>query len=580
MALIRYLEVERFRGIAHGHFVPTPGINALIGPGDSGKSTLLDAIDLVLQPRRSATFSDADFYQLDVTKPIVITATLGALPASLLDLDAYGLYLRGWEPTLGLVTAEPQLGCEPVLSMRLTVTSDLEPKWTLYSERAEADGQTRDLPWAEKVALAPTRLGAFASHHFSWSPRSVLNRLSEQRATASEALAQAARQARSAFGAQAGDQVADTLKIVSDTAKGAGVRGGEGAQALLDAHGVSFSGGAIALHDADGVPLRNLGVGSSRLLVASLQSVAGEEAAISLIDEVEHGLEPYRISRLLHQLGSKTMTPDRQVFLTTHSAVVLRELAAGQLWRVLRAADGAVGTRGLGGSEENQKTIRANAEGFLAPNVLVCEGPTEIGLARGLDLYWTEKGQPSLAYLGVAVCDGGGSNMFSRAACFGQMGYRTALWRDADVGPTPEQQAALVAAGVTQFAWADAHSTESQLFQALPEPAVLALLTIAEEFNGADAVAQHLKNQGLDYGRDIIELAGLSASNRVAIGRAAGKGKWFKWIEPAETIGRMVLGPFFEQAEAPLPLTLQALRAWMLGVPPPPPPAPAPPEAI
>jgi hypothetical protein len=578
MALIRHLEVLRFRGIAHGHFFPTPGLNALIGPGDSGKSTLLDAIDLVLQPRRSATFGDADFYKLDVGQPILITATLGALPASLLDLDTYGAFLRGWDDTLKRTFDEPTAGCETVLSMRLTVSTDLEPKWSLYSARAEADGLTRDLPWAEKVALAPTRLGAFASHHFSWSAKSVLNRLSEQRATAPEALAEAARQARAAFGERA---VADTLRIVTDTAKSAGVPGAEGAKALLDAHGVSFSGGAIALHDADGVPLRNLGVGSSRLLVASLQAVAGDEAAISLIDEAEHGLEPYRISRLLHRLGSKTVQLDRQVFLTTHSSVVLRELAAGQLWRVLRGTNGDLTARGLGGSEDNQKTIRANAEGFLAPNVLVCEGPTEIGLARGLDLYWTEQGQDSLGYLGVAPCDGGGSNMFARAACFGQMGYRTALWRDSDVGPTEDQQVALDAAGVVQFAWAGTHSTESQLFESLPEAAVFALLKIAEEFNGVDAVAQHLKNQGMTADHNLLDLVGLTPADRVILGKAAGKGKWFKWIEPAEKVGRTVLGPFLASAEPPLPATLNALRAWMLRVPPPPAPPvpPTPPTA-
>lgn len=565
MALIRLLAVEHFRGIAKGVLVPTAGVNALIGPGDSGKSTLLDAIELVLQPRRSATFTDADFHKLDVTTPIVITVTLGDLPPTLLDLDAYGLFLRGWDNELGGDFPEPGPALETVLSMRLTVTSDLEPRWSLYSERAEAEGVTKDLTWNDRVALAPTRLGAVANHHFSWSPRSILNRLTDQRATASQALAEAARKARAEFGASAGVQVAETLKIVDETAKAAGVPGGEGALALLDAHGVSFSGGAIALHDADGVPLRSLGVGSARLLVASLQAVAGEAAPISLIDEIEHGLEPYRISRLLHRLGSKNPPADRQIFLTTHSAVVLRELASSQLWRVLRAPDGTISARGIGGLIEDQKTVRANAEGFLAPNVLICEGATEIGLARGLDLYWTEQGDDALAYLGVAVCDGGGSTMFARAATFGRMGYRTALWRDSDVGPTPEQQASLDAAGVVQFAWDAANSTEMQLFQSLPEAAVLALVAIAEEVKGADSVAQHCKNQGLDFNREILELVGLSADERAALGRAAGKGTWFKAIEPAETVGRSILGPYLAESSVPLPAILASLRDWMTG---------------
>ncbi len=577
MAHIRYVEVRRFRGVAHANWAPEPGINALIGPGDAGKSTLLDAIDLVLQPRRMASFSDADFYGLDPEQPIVITVTLGDLPKSLLDLDSYSLFLRGWCSELGIVTDEPVAGSEAVLSIRLTVTEELEPRWSLYSDRAEAEGLTRDLPWAERLALAPVRLGAFASHHLSWSPRSVLNRVSEERASASQALADAARQARNAFGDTAGEQVPETLALVSRAAKTVGVRGAEAPRALLDANGVSFTGGAIALHDARGVPLRNLGVGSSRLLVAGLQSLAGDQAAVTLVDELEHGLEPFRISRLLQALGSKAKTPGPQVFLTTHSSVAVRELAASQLWRVLPDDGGSVTIRGLGVSEESQKTVRANAEAFLAPSVLVCEGPTEIGLARGLDLYWTEQGQGALAYLGVALCDGGGSNMFSRAACFGRMGYRTALWRDSDVGPTTDQQESLDRWGVKQFAWAPSLSTEQQLFASLTPEAVGALIDLAIEYNGADSVTAHVRAQ--DAAIDLASVSfGLTPDQRAALGRAAGKGKWFKWVEPAERIGREILGPHLATAQAPLPNILGALRLWMVGPPPPPPPPTPDPE--
>ena len=97
MTVLRHLHVLRFRGVAEAAWAPHDGVNGLIGAGDSGKSTLLDAIDLVLAPRRNMTFSDADFFGLDVSAPIQITATLGGLPDVLQDLDVYGLYLRGWD---------------------------------------------------------------------------------------------------------------------------------------------------------------------------------------------------------------------------------------------------------------------------------------------------------------------------------------------------------------------------------------------------------------------------------------------------------------------------------------------------
>ena len=66
MARIRKIEIANFRGIQSLAWQPAPGINCLIGPGDSGKSTVLDAIDFCLGATRNIQFSDADFFNLDV----------------------------------------------------------------------------------------------------------------------------------------------------------------------------------------------------------------------------------------------------------------------------------------------------------------------------------------------------------------------------------------------------------------------------------------------------------------------------------------------------------------------------------
>ncbi len=196
MARIRRLEIRNFRSIQALDWVPSAGINCLVGPGDSGKSTILDAIDLCLGARRSAPFGDIDFYRLDVSQPVVIAVTLGALPDTLLNLEAYGEFLRGYDAATRQVEDEPRAGIETVLTLRLTVTSDLEPAWSLYSERAEQQGLERGLGWKERTALAPARIGSFANTNLSWSRGSVLNRLTDERANLGAELARAAREAR------------------------------------------------------------------------------------------------------------------------------------------------------------------------------------------------------------------------------------------------------------------------------------------------------------------------------------------------------------------------------------------------
>ena len=90
MARIRRLQISNFRSIQALDWVPAPGINCLIGPGDSGKSSILDAIDLCVGARRGGTFGDMDFFALNVDVPITISVALGDLPLSLMDIDVYG----------------------------------------------------------------------------------------------------------------------------------------------------------------------------------------------------------------------------------------------------------------------------------------------------------------------------------------------------------------------------------------------------------------------------------------------------------------------------------------------------------
>ncbi|PVE52014.1 ATP-dependent endonuclease [Arthrobacter sp. TPD3018] len=566
MPLIRQVRIERFRGIQALEWAPGPGLNGLIGPGDSGKSTILDAIDLLLSARRTAGFTDADFHKLAVGDGILLEATIGDLPPQLLDLDRYGMFHRGWDVDLG-VSDEPEDDNEIVITIRLTVGADLDPTWTLYSERAEAEDCLRDLPFAERARLAPTRLGAFASHHLAWGARSVLNRIADVRPAAGAALADAARQARATFGDAAAPEVADTIEMVRDVAARIGVHGAEGAAALLDAHGVSFGAGSIALHDGQGVPLKNLGQGSSRLLVAGLQAMAGNTSPFTLVDELEHGLEPFRIMRLLHELGAKEVVPPRQVFLTTHSAVVIRELSAQQLWHVGRdpAADRIV-LRPLARDAAAQGTLRACAEAYLAPSVLVCEGATEVGLIRGLDLYWSGVGQRPMGSCGVAVADGSGSNMLQRALAFARAGYRVALWHDSDKELNAGELQQLENAGVARFFWDEPNSTEMQMFASIHDDGILPLVELAREWNGADSVNDQIeaRNPGFDVDDDTF---GYTAEERAALGVAATKGKWFKTVSYAETAGRDVVGPSLAASGGRLVETIDAIRAWILNEP-------------
>ena len=356
---IRRIDIARFRGIKALSWCPGDGINCLIGPGDSGKSTVLDAIDLCLGARRSAQFTDVDFFEGDVTNSIEIVVTMGELDDALKNLETYGFYLRAFDTASGKVEDEPRAGLETVLCARLTVGFDLEPVWDLASDRV-ASG-SRNLAWADRARLAPARIGVHADGNLAWRHNSVLSRLTGDEEGMAKALRQAGRDARESFGNTADSELEPVLRTVEAVASELGIGIGGKARAMLDAQSVNFASGMVSLHDEAGIPLRALGVGSTRLLAAGLQRKAASRAAPLLADEVEHGLEPHRIIRFLGSLGAKERPPPLQVFATTHSPVVVRELSAPQL-AVLRNKDGDAVVHQV--PDDVQNALRSHPEAF------------------------------------------------------------------------------------------------------------------------------------------------------------------------------------------------------------------------
>jgi len=545
MAKIRLVEINNFRAIKSLRWQPREGINCLVGPGDSGKSSVLDAIDLCLAARRNVQFSDTDFHLLDVENPISISLTIGALGDGLKNLDTYGLFLRSFDAKTGQIDDEPDKGGETVLTVNLAVASDLEPVWTLVSERAAAQDIVRSLTWGDRATIAPTRIGSYAENNLSWRRGSILNRLTDERADASAALVKAARDARAGFGDKAGEQLGETLKLVSTTAQELGIPVGASVKALLDAYSASFSGGTIALHNDAGVPLRALGLGSARLLVAGLQRKADTQASILLIDELEHGLEPHRIIRLLHSIGAKEKTPPMQAFVTTHSPVVLRELSGTQI-AVLRGGGGGHDAKVAGDDNAVQSSLRLFPEAFLASTILVSEGASEVGLMRGLDQYRCSQGRASMMAAGACLVDAGGvDNIYKRVNAFEALGYRVAVLRDDDAQPDTDAEEFFEMLGGTVFKWRPGRTLEDELFACLSADAIQKLLLKAIEYHGAERVEAHLSSASGNTLTLKLCQTRFTDAMRPVIAKAAQtkKNGWFKSVSWMEEIAREIVGP-------------------------------------
>jgi putative ATP-dependent endonuclease of the OLD family len=68
-------------------------------------------------------FFDSDFHNRDTDNAIEIEVTVGDLPESMLVLDRYALFARGFDATNGLIDDEPEATKETVLTLKLKVAS-------------------------------------------------------------------------------------------------------------------------------------------------------------------------------------------------------------------------------------------------------------------------------------------------------------------------------------------------------------------------------------------------------------------------------------------------------------------------
>jgi putative ATP-dependent endonuclease of the OLD family len=564
---VRHVEIGFFRGIEHLSWTLGGDVVCLIGPGDSTKTTVLEAIELALSPRWNVPFDDTDFYMGKTDQPVEVAVTVGELSDKLKSEAKYGYLARGWSPN-GTLHDEPADDDELVLTIRLRVDSSLEPTWVVTNDR-NPDGKSISAADREKLGCA--RLGEYLDRQFSWGRGSLLTKLTGEAESLSAILADAGRAARNALATLDKTKLPNLYAAVAK-AKKAGADFGVPEKSLyrphLDVQAVSVGAGGLSLHDGE-VPLRRAGLGTRRLLAVAVQWELARTGGVTLIDEVEHGLEPHRVRRLLAALRGIN-TEKRQVIMTTHAPVALQEMSAAEL-RVVRSVNGT--TQILRVEEKLQPIVKRVSEAFLARKVLVCEGKTEMGVCRRLDQLWATTGQ-SFGFLGLALADGGGSQAAPTAKAFADLGYDVALFGDSDQSLEPDR-ATLESAGAKVIQWRDGMALEQRIALDLPWDGVVAMVALAMEVWGAervrDAVAARLSVKPGSLGNAPAEwtLAGHTESGlREAVGATAKSHKvggisgWFKRVDLAYRLATIVLPYLAIVAATDLAKKLEELRIW------------------
>jgi energy-coupling factor transporter ATP-binding protein EcfA2 len=571
---IKHIEIRNFRGIKFLSWPVKGNFNCIIGPGDTCKTTILLALDYALAPRTALAFDDSDFFNQDVSQDIVIQVTLADWDETQPPIKKFFQESKFAQYKCGLADTgpvpEPQSGGTVALSISLRIDKSLEPKWSVTRGRDERDEQDRKPIYAtDRAVLGLSRLDNSSDIHFTWARNTILTRLSaDSTSNLGTVLSTLSREVRQSDVSQHESimkcqAVADTIK---QEAQNTGVKL-MGLSPKIDLQRQSLSAGAVSLHE-DNVPLRNKGSGSKKLIAGVMQMKLHDGKNISLIDEIELGLEPHRIRGLLYKLKKS----QQQIFTTTHSPVVLRELsvADSELHACKRTATGTVSLQSLGTIPAIQGPVRANAEAFLGSKIVACEGPTEIGCLRAYDIHRFDENNPSIWSLATSYFNCGGIGSI-KLVCpqLIQLGYRTAVLCDNDA---PEQLSVqdvenLRDAGAYVCQWDNNNSTEHQLFADLPWQHIPALLTTISESHDtlelATIVDSVRKEPRIAEQRLDDDPASWPESQllRRVLGDLAHSGRWIKRIDYAEASFRLAL-PLLPDTST-IPLQLSALWTWI-----------------
>ncbi len=543
---VRRLIIKNFRGIQSLDWRVPGGqkLVTLIGPGDSGKSTTLDALHYVLGDRWNISFSDTDFYKADSEHPILIQAALVDLPPALLKESAFGLSLSGIDSE-GELYQDPADEYDSALIVCLRVDASLEPKWSV--ERV--DGESQLLTSAQRRSFSTFKVDDRTDAQLRWTRTSALGRMSAAEGGEREALAAASRAARDALAENGNSSLAELATKVQERANKIGGGTFASVKPGLDTSRSSMGAG-LALYE-DVVPLTSFGLGSRRLASLAVQQLGSGVRSIAIIDELESGLEPHRAVRLLNYL----MNDDdySQVFVTTHSPVLV-EQAPIETLATVQERDGTVTITSLSGaSDEMQRLRRSRPSSLLARRVVVVEGKTEHGILLACLDEWDEGrtagGWSTSAGEGVAIQDAmGGSEVPARALALSSIGMSVAGFMDNDDRTVDAAVEQARQADIEIVTWDDGFSIEQQLCNELDADGLSRLLELASELRvGIDTVIGDLNSDGGDTEVSSLQVQdwigdGQSLEEaRGRVAKAAMKKKWFKDVEAGRKLGSFML---------------------------------------
>lgn len=393
---IAQVDVEHYRAW-QGPISWQPGERAvLVGPNNGGKTSLLRACDLVLNPYRDAyrdRLENLDYHDLDTSRPVEVTVILNDLAPD--DRAHFEAYLEGRhdDGTFGGWDSPGAEFDEGELVLRLRFTAPFgEPARAVFARAEASDAPVRQ---ADKIRIGWQYVAATLDplHELAFYSNSLFSKLFE-RADITDELDQirhAIEEAKSPLMHQ--PEVAATLHRLQDAAERLQLVGGadpvDFAVAGLSDRRVLQSLQLVlrGRRGASRLPLPSHGRGLLRVLLLTgyLEYARLSRSNLILaVEEPEQNLEPVNQRLVTRSLLMAEETGAAQVILSTHAPDVAAAVPLAEV-HLVREFTGRAGVRPLREcAAAEHKFFERHARGALvdglyADLVVLVEGQTERG---------------------------------------------------------------------------------------------------------------------------------------------------------------------------------------------------------
>ncbi len=550
------LKINNFRGIKEfQQSFDDSKLICFVGRGDSCKTTILQAIYFVLYPQRWLNVEDSDFYNLNIEETIKIEVTIGKFKPDLFKEicrdDNYGGFLHKWDSKTKTSkeiwdeeNEDNQEEC--CLKVLFSVDKSLEPKWDVLSSNS---ADTRPIHASDRSKFNASLIEDYQDRHFTLSKGSPLLNLYKNISSSFKdegALQQVVRDIQKNIDDKK-EQIfdGDFIKFCSTLKNGLEKYNvnidGEISPSLI-ANSFHNNNTNFILQDKVG-PLYSKGKGTKRLTSIAIQSQLANN--ITLVDEIEQGLEPDRVKSLINTLKEDIIEADTnigQIFITTHSRDVIVECDSSDIF-IIRNIDGVISCTNPKANQ--QGALRKNPEVIFSKKIIICEGATEVGIVRSLEKYTYTKFGHKLSYLGVGVADGSGSKQFEYTQNYLDLGYKVCLFCDSDRKEDQNVKKELISKGATICNWSDGLCIETAIIKNLPWDEVIKVVELAKNYTDNESIYDSINN---DYSKKplSIEINDWTDEEELRnnIADKMHKNAWFKNISKGEDLGDLIFKIF------------------------------------